>query len=780
MDVRHYKENTSQQSGRGFLHIHLYRGRDLPQENNRLPDTFTKCYLLPDAKKTTKCKTRTRKGKDPYWDEQFLVVDINYHEIKRRALEIYVGDSNTAVGKRAKFIGGLRLSLGYNAVVSAQTKKVNQVLHLLKGKGGQISNSKAETGEGKDGHMKVPQLGKLNTTGPKWRGTSFARKVIESTKEKSNEQEDEEANCNVKETNISKDGDVVDTRERPSSLKNKYDIHVTGTDKAKNNQPGRLSFTLSTEEQTLASHLDHERSPNAKPEKDRKIINDKDVKEKAVVENCETQVSCSNPVLDKKEISEEKSALKRLSEEGKDNADGESEIENEPLNSQLPTSNTKEVREFCETADEVNSNSKSDENLSPDVKHHNVESKNSKIQISRAGPAEGQQQNSQTQPSAKDQSETTELEKSSRKQQLETSNEDLNIDDGESCRTQTTMSDKSNGTQVIAEVCNKVESTEKEGSENHSFHHQQQPESLSQSVGSLTEQLSHVARFNIGDDKDRTTASFDSLTSLWKEDNCNDMNTCNDTEDLEMGLTIINCQLENNKDEPMELDQNERFIKETKIETPVNCDVENNFNELKTGADESSIDRNRKREAKLLNLSENSNPENEQRVEKQNDLETNVLKSESLAPVETEKKNQPLNNALKRNKKREVMETIKGQKTIESLSLPKQEEVKLKNVESENDNEQAENKKASGELHEVKRSPSASLRDLGKKLNFKRKSKLNEEEAKGTGKDLETGANKIMLDAQGLEITQWNLMVERPKRWHYCWHILRSEMTLLH
>lgn len=662
--------------------------------------------------------------------------------------------------------------------MSAQTKKVNQVLHLLKGKGGQLSNSKGETGKGKDGHMKVPQLGKLNTAGPKWRGTSFARKVIESAKEKSNEQEDEEANCNVKETNISKDGDLVDTRERPSSLKNKYDIHATGTDKAENNQSGRFLSTLSTEEQALASNLDQEKSPNAKLKKGLNVTNDKDVKEKAVVENCGTQESRSNPLQDKEDISEVKSALKRLSEEGKDNdADGESEIEtNEALNSQLPTSNTKEMREFCET----NSNSKSDENLSPEVKHHNHDLKNSKIQISSAGPSEGQQRNSQTQPSAKDQSEMAKLEKRSPTQQLQTSNEDLNIDDEETCRTQTTETDKSNGTQDIAEVCNKVESTEKEDSENHPFHHQQHLESLSQSVRSLTKQLSHVACLNMGDDKDRKTDSFDSLTSLWKEDNCNDMNTCNDTGNLEMGLTIINCQLENGKDESMELGQNERFINETKIETPENCDVENNFNELKTGTDENSIGKNRKREAKLSNLCEDSNPGNEQKVEKQNGLETNLLKSESLAPVETEKKNQLLNNALKTNKKREVTETIKGEKAMESLSLPKPEEVKFKNVESDDNTEDAENKKASGELHEVKRSPSASLRDLGKKLNFKRKSKLNEEETKGTEKNLETGANKIMLDAQGLEITQWNLMVERPKRWHYCWHILRSEMTLLH
>ena len=665
---------------------------------------------------------------------------------------------------------------------------MNQVLHLLKGKGGQITNSKGETGEGKDGHMKVPQLGKLNTTAPKWRGASFARMVIESAKERSNEQDDEEeANCNVKETNISKNGEEIDAGDRPSSLKNKSDIHATGTDKAKDNQTGRLSSTLSTEEQTLACHLDQERSSNAKLEKGPKVDNDHDVKEKAVEGNCETKVSCSNLPKDKEDISEVTPDLKRLCEERKHNADGEGEIEtNEALNSQLPTPNTKEVREFCETADEVNSNSKSDENLSPDIKDDNDELENSKIQISSAGPVDGQQQNSETQPSAKDQSEMIELEKSSPTQQLETSNEDSKINhEEEPCSTQTTESNKSNGTQEIVEVCNKVESTEKEDSENHSFHHhqgqqQQELESLPQSVQGLTKQLSPVACFNTGNDKDIKADSLDSLTSLWKEDNCNDMNTCNDTEDLEKRLTIINCQLENDRDEPMGLDQNERFINETKIETPVNCDVENNFNELKAGTDENSLEKNRKREAKLSNLCESSNPENEQKVEKQNGLETNVLKSESLAPVETEKKNHLLNNALKKEKKREVTETIKGEKTTESLSLPKQEEVKLKNVESENNTEQAENKKASGELHEVKRSPSASLRDLSKKLNFKRRSKLNEEETKATDKNLETGANKIMLDAQGLEITQWNLMVERPKQWHYCWHILRSEMTLLH
>lgn len=141
---------------------------------------FLLSYLLPDAKKTTKCRTKARKGKDPYWNEQYLVVGINYHEIKRRALEICIADSRTSVGKKAKFIGGLRLSLGYEAVVSAQTKQVNQVLRFLKIKG-------AVAGEKKDLQRKVSfsdketVIGSVNSSSLKWKKAAWTRVATEGS-----------------------------------------------------------------------------------------------------------------------------------------------------------------------------------------------------------------------------------------------------------------------------------------------------------------------------------------------------------------------------------------------------------------------------------------------------------------------------------------------------------------------------------------------------------------------------------------------------------------------
>ena len=152
---------------------------------------FLLSYLLPDAKKTTKCRTKARKGKDPYWNEQYLVVGINYHEIKRRALEICIADSRTSVGKKAKFIGGLRLSLGYEAVVSAQTKQVNQVLRFLKIKG-------AAAGEKKDLQRKVSfsdketVIARVNSSSLKWKKAAWTRVATEGSVDMNRNEEEGE------------------------------------------------------------------------------------------------------------------------------------------------------------------------------------------------------------------------------------------------------------------------------------------------------------------------------------------------------------------------------------------------------------------------------------------------------------------------------------------------------------------------------------------------------------------------------------------------------------
>lgn len=152
---------------------------------------FLLSYLLPDAKKTTKCRTKARKGKDPFWNEQYLVVGINYHEIKRRALEICIAESRTSVGKKAKFIGGLRLSLGYKAVVSAQTKQVNQVLRFLKSKGG-------AAGEKKDLQRKVSfsdkdtVIGSVNSGSLKWKKAALTHVATEGSVDMNRNEEEGE------------------------------------------------------------------------------------------------------------------------------------------------------------------------------------------------------------------------------------------------------------------------------------------------------------------------------------------------------------------------------------------------------------------------------------------------------------------------------------------------------------------------------------------------------------------------------------------------------------
>jgi len=114
-------------------------------------------------------------------------------------------------------------------------------------------------------------------------------------------------------------------------------------------------------------------------------------------------------------------------------------------------------------------------------------------------------------------------------------------------------------------------------------------------------------------------------------------------------------------------------------------------------------------------------------------------------------------NSTPRNQEREVVESQRNEHTKTQQAL----------------------KKTAPGSNEMKRSPSFTFKDLAKKLSSGRRSRSDSEES-GSETGLETNANKVMLDAEGLEITQWTLVVDRPKQWHYCWHILRPEMTILH
>ncbi|XP_068716310.1 uro-adherence factor A-like isoform X1 [Montipora foliosa] len=883
VDVRHYKENTSQHSGRGFLHIHLYRGRDLPQAKNSLPETFTKCYLLPDAKKTTKCKTKARKGKDPYWNEQFLVVDINYHEIKRRALEIYVADSKTSVGRRARFIGGVRLSLGYNAVVSAQTKKVNQVLQLLKGKGGiggEITHSKDETGDGRDGHAILPQMGKISTIAPKWSEASFARMVIETATEKSNEQAGEEKeNRNVQKNKTSTNGDKMEFFSLKNRNDKRKDIDATGTDKARmvfenakkklneqadeekanwnaqtstksekihtrevidatgtQSQPQSLSSMLSTEEQTLAC------------QSSLTIHNSKDDKMTVPEGNFETQTLSTDTVQNTEEMSEARFKEMRSGEEErntreKDEEDGAGINEAVDSNPQSLscTTNTKEGRETCETVEEIGLNTKSEVNQSLyfDIGNDYLKiiQENSETRMPCVDTAEDHLQCDSLSPSAEEQSVAIQslnikLEESLTTLQLENRSDSSNVQD--SCGIQMPRTDTVKDTQEISQVSCEAESDGEEkqtdllsqqqqlsqsmassikqlehslstegdevmetdclssslGKEDHGYDGNEkhanllsqklfQRQQLSQSMASSIKQLEH----SLSTECDEVIESDCLISSLGKEDHGNELNTCNENKDLDEGLSTMKaCQSENGIAECTDSDEKEKNVNEMKVETPVNYNLGKKCSEIDTATNKSNIWKNEKEDETFSNLSINIiGPEIDQQSEKQSGIETNVVQAEKSGLEKTVKKDQLLNNVPKQMLGGlGTKETIPRENTTESVSPSKQEEGKFKDLGRESNAARAERQKAGSDLSGVKRSPSFALKDLGKKLNLRRRSRSNEDVAKGSEKSLETGANKIMLDAQGLEITQWNLMVERPKQWHYCWHILRSEMTLLH
>ncbi|XP_032242603.2 uncharacterized protein LOC116620833 isoform X2 [Nematostella vectensis] len=122
VDSRHYKE-TGSTRGRGILHIHVHQARDLYSANGRKLETATKCFLVPGCKKG-KCRTRNRKGKDPFWNEEFLIVGVDFLQLRRQALELCIVDKSN----KKRFIGGLRLSLGYENVTSEQAKRAASVL----------------------------------------------------------------------------------------------------------------------------------------------------------------------------------------------------------------------------------------------------------------------------------------------------------------------------------------------------------------------------------------------------------------------------------------------------------------------------------------------------------------------------------------------------------------------------------------------------------------------------------------------------------------------------
>ena len=559
-------------------------------------------YLLPDAKKTTKCRTKPRKGKDPYWNEQFLVVGINYHDIKRRALEICVADSNTSFGKRAKFVGGLRLSLGYKAVISEQTKQVNQVLRFLKAKGGASGGMTCETGEGRDGQRKVSfsdkdtVITKVSSRAMKWRQASWTRMPTESTIGKPSEEAGEEVTTgNAKENDNSADKGETVGKKPPNKLVD---------------EPQSVSSTSSTEE--MIASLDSVPDPTTKLDKD-----------------LDTSIETTLPL--------------------------------------------------------------------------------------QASP------------------ESTEV-------------------SGASASTE-----EKNNRQTLVQ------------------------QRLFHTLMTSIKQLEFAPRVGV---KCNEEEEVESLPDHGKEDKQRGVISCNNDNDFqekqEVSTATNGCQRDKRNDCAESGKIFSPRIPENVLEQEAGMKTQNNGVLTDKGNMSSAqyITKVENGDGNSNNLSEQSREEDEQPSIKQNGDKSWIKERASNQGKTTS--DDKLQN-IPANKTFEPIETLEEKQKFTSVSRDlKNQEKNEDGLESESIAVHDEPSKASTGLNEMKRSSSFTLRDLGKKLNLRRGSKTSEDEEEGSDTKLETGANKAMLDAEGLEITQWKLVVERPKQWHYCWQILRSEMTILH
>ena len=601
---------------------------------------FFLSYLLPDAKKTTKCRTKPRKGKDPFWNEQFLVVGINYHEIKRRALEICIADSHTSVGKKAKFIGGVRLSLGYKAIVSAQTKQVNQVLCFLKGKGG-VSGGMAlgnqETGEGREAQRKVSFSDKdtvienVTSSSLKWKQASRTRVITESSKTKADVDE-EDKSVSTKGNAPTVDEGGTDDKFNGGSDETDLSDDTTKTDAAKK-QPQSVSSSSSTERMTEA--WDSVPDPAMKSAKD------------------------------------------------------------------LGTS-------------------------------------------------------------------------------LETCDDGSKTDLPESGKTQTSSSYTVQNTTETSEVSCDYESVSVNEESNKQALVQQR---LFHSLMTSIKQLEFASRLGAVPECSEEHATG-RLPDQGKESEPSDMNSCDNDNDFEQvrevsSVTSNDCQQEDeiidcieSHEMPSEIPENnpEQETNDLKSETLKNGDLavskgkDNGFTNAESGDGNSP------------NSSECSRTEDDQRSNKQNGSKPSVNPEDSKQQMPT---TEEFTMKASTNNKFTPMEVLEGKKVFNNVSGSRHQEINT-SLESENPAVHEEARKVSTTSNEMKRSPSFTLRDLGKKFNLRQRSKTSEDEERESDMNLDTNANKVMLDAEGLEITQWKLMVERPKEWHYCWHILRSEMTILH
>ena len=568
-------------------------------------------YLLPDAKKSTKCRTKARKGKDPLWNEQFLIVGVNFHDVKRRALEICIADSHTSVGKKAKLLGGVRLSLGYKAVVAQQTKQVSQVLRFLKGKGGVSGGRKVDNGETVGTRErkvsfsdKDTVIANVNSSFTKWKRVGGKPLAADNT-DKGEKEENDAVNADA-ETNNNTGEEQITVKEPVTSDENSNE--VTKTSVAENEQQSASS--TSTEDMAVVWDPLPDPTTNSEPE------------------------SGSSP-----------------NTSGAENVDREKERSAEERLFQSVLTSIKQLEIAVHSSVTLKPSEEKELELCSDLdKQDELRGINSCLMVSKGSR-----------------------------------NEELWKEESE----------KQESNDISTQIIDSEAKQEKSG--------------------------------------------FKEIEPPQEGDLSDDIKKAND-EDLE---------------------KNENGVKEIKIQG--NGDLINERFLL-----------NNIKEANAISKTELKNEKPPDSKEQNGDEFCTKVK-EAIMKEKPTKEGSSLSSAG-------VTKTLGSEKTLEgkyngNSAPPNQDMEVVASQGNEHTKTQRALKKTSTGSSES--SPSFTFKDLAKKLNTGRRSTSNSEES-GSETGLETNANKVMLDAEGLEITQWTLVVDRPKQWHYCWHILRPEMTILH
>ena len=90
-------------------------------------------------------------------------------------------------------------------------------------------------------------------------------------------------------------------------------------------------------------------------------------------------------------------------------------------------------------------------------------------------------------------------------------------------------------------------------------------------------------------------------------------------------------------------------------------------------------------------------------------------------------------------------------------------------------------KKSGSESSNLNRRNSARLsKSFSRTLSIRKSLRESREEREKKKETLRKELNEIMLDASGLEIKQWEMVIEKPKQWIFCWQLLRDLKPIHH